>query len=230
MLACAFLATGGTLGALVYAPEKAGGSVSVYAGTGDAAGSGRGGFSVSRGDAQPGTPPGARPMARSKPVSVKIAKIGVGAPVDPVGINANGIIEAPPIENPNLIGWYKHGPTPGEKGPAIILGHVDTYTGPAVFAELATLKKGDRIEVSRADGSVAVFAVERVEHVSKKRFPTASVYGNLDHAGLRLITCGGTFDREARSYTENAIVYARLVASRPGRDASALTMSFLKDR
>jgi sortase (surface protein transpeptidase) len=97
----------------------------------------------------------------------------------------------------------------------VILGHVNTRAGPAVFARLPALAKGDRVQVSRADGSSATFAVDEVQRVHKRQFPTARVYGNLHTAGLRLITCGGAFDAERRSYTDNIIVYATLIASSP---------------
>jgi hypothetical protein len=96
----------------------------------------------------------------------------------------------------------------------VLLGHVDSARGAAVFYDLGRLRPGNRVEVSRADGRVAVFTVESVERVAKDRFPTRRVYGPLDHAGLRLVTCGGAFDRAARSYRDNVIVYAALTSVR----------------
>jgi sortase (surface protein transpeptidase) len=110
----------------------------------------------------------------------------------------------------DVAGWYVHGPRPGDIGPAIIAGHVDSKRGPAVFYRLRDLAEGDSIEVGRADGSVAVFRVDAVEQYPKNRFPTAKVYGDLDHAGLRLITCGGDFDRSRGHYRDNIVVYASL--------------------
>jgi sortase (surface protein transpeptidase) len=153
-------------------------------------------------------------MAKSVPTRVRIPKIRVNAPVRPVGLDTDGFVQVPPLKRPNLTAWYRLGPTPGQLGPAVILGHVNTKAGPAVFARLPTLAKGDAVEVDRADGSVAAFTVDRVEWVRKRSFPTARVYGNIRTAGLRLITCGGTFDPKAGSYNDNIIVYATLSGSR----------------
>ncbi|MBG0831640.1 class F sortase [Planomonospora sp. ID67723] len=162
--------------------------------------------------AQAASPPDATAavLPRSMPVAIRIPAIGVSAPVRAVGLDADGAVSAPPVRQPNLTGWYKHGPTPGELGPAVILGHVDTITGPAVFARLRELAPGAVIEVVRRDGSTATFVVDGLEKASKRTFPTGRVYGRLEHAGLRLITCGGDFDHSARSYTDNVIVYAHL--------------------
>ncbi|MBG0831587.1 class F sortase [Planomonospora sp. ID67723] len=147
-------------------------------------------------------------LPRSTPVRIRIPAIGVSAPIGTVGLEDDGTVGTPPIDHPNTTGWYKHGPTPGEAGPAVILGHVDTTTGPAVFARLRQLLPGDAIEITRRDGSTVTFIVEGIEKAPKRNFPTGRVYGALDHAGLRLITCGGDFDTRARSYTDNVIVYA----------------------
>ncbi|MDD7942881.1 sortase [Actinomycetospora lutea] len=109
-------------------------------------------------------------------------------------------------------GWYRHSPTPGERGPAVLLGHVDSaHDGPAVFFNLGALRPGDTASVRRADGRDAVFRVTRVATVPKDRFPTDEVYGDTTGAELRLITCGGTFDRGAGSYTDNVVVDAVLI-------------------
>ena len=112
-------------------------------------------------------------------------------------------------------GWYRNSPSPGTLGPAIILGHVDSRAfGPGVFYSLQNLQPSDVIDVTRADGTVAEFSIDSVQTVQKSDFPTLQVYGNLDHAGLRLITCGGEFDPNAHSYESNIIVFASLVGSR----------------
>ncbi|WP_068899990.1 class F sortase [Planomonospora sphaerica] len=147
-------------------------------------------------------------LPRSAPVRIRIPAIGVSAPVMAVGLEADGVVGAPPVEQPNLAGWYRYGPTPGQIGPAVILGHVDTTSGPAVFARLRELAPGDEIEITRRDGRLVTFVVDGLEKAPKRNFPTGRVYGRLDHAGLRLITCGGAFDRSARSYIDNVIVYA----------------------
>jgi sortase (surface protein transpeptidase) len=118
------------------------------------------------------------------------------------------------LTQPKLTGWYRLGPAPGQLGPAVIVGHVNSKAGPAVFSRLSRLSKGDKVEVDRQDGTVAAFTVDRMERVSKHAFPTARVYGNLPTAGLRLITCGGAFDSKTGSYNDNIIIYASLSGSR----------------
>ena len=177
------------------------------------------------GPAGPPSPPGwaatTRPVDRhgpvldpSPPVRVDVPSIGVRAPLARLGLEADGSVQVPPADRPGEAGWYEGGPTPGERGAAVILGHVDSAKGAAVFYDLGRLRPGHRVEVSRADGRVAVFTVESVERVPKGRFPTGRVYGPLDHPGLRLVTCGGSFDRGKRSYTDNVIVYAAETAVR----------------
>jgi sortase (surface protein transpeptidase) len=145
-----------------------------------------------------------------------VPAIGIDSSLIDLGLNADGTIEVPSLDDPDSKpGWYTGSPTPGALGPAIILGHIDSRQfGPGVFYSLQDLQAGDGIEVTRADGTVAQFAVDNVRTVPKSNFPTLEVYGNLDHAGLRLITCGGEFDPDARSYESNVIVFASLVGSR----------------
>jgi hypothetical protein len=109
-----------------------------------------------------------------------------------------------------VVGWYVHAPTPGELGPAVLAGHVDSRRGPAVFFRLATLRPADRVMVGREDGRTTVFTVDRVARYPKPRFPTAEVYGDLPYPGLRLITCGGDFDRGRGSYRDNIVMFASL--------------------
>ncbi|MEU8265614.1 class F sortase [Sphaerisporangium sp. NPDC049002] len=151
-----------------------------------------------------------RPLGKSAPTRIRIPGIGVDAPLRSVGVEKNGEIEVPPLSRPKLAGWYRLGPAPGEMGPAVILGHVNTTRGPAVFSRLRELKRGDKITVVRADGSTARFTVDGAEQASKNRFPTKRVYGHVDSPSLRLITCGGVFNPRAHSYTDNIIVYATL--------------------
>jgi LPXTG-site transpeptidase (sortase) family protein len=157
--------------------------------------------------------PRARVLARSVPVSIRVPAIGVSAPVQKVGKNADGTVQVPPLDSHNLTGWYEYGPTPGQRGDAVILGHVDTATGISVFYYLKDLKAGDKIYVTLTDGKVATFEVDGLQKVSKDAFPTASVYGKSGYASLRLITCGGTFDETTGHYLYNIIVYAHLVAT-----------------
>ena len=162
--------------------------------------------------ADPGPSPGAtgraqQPLGRSVPVRLTIPAIGVDTDLLAVGLAADGTVEVPPLESP-LAAWYEYSPTPGELGPAVLLGHVDSArSGPSVFYDLAALEPGDAVTVDRADGSVVAFAVERVERYPKAAFPTADVYGDLPYPGLRLITCGGGFSDG--HYLDNVVVYAR---------------------
>lgn len=153
----------------------------------------------------------AAPIARSEPVSIEIPVLGVDSTLMDLGLQPNGTMEVPPGAFP--AGWYTRAPTPGELGPAIIAGHVNWAGHAGVFARIHELKPGDQIVVRRSDGSTALFRVDEVARYPKHEFPTKAVYGNIDHAGLRLITCGGEFDREAHSYVDNIVVYASLARS-----------------
>jgi Sortase domain len=153
------------------------------------------------------------PIAR--PVSVAIPSIGVTSDLLTLGLNGDGTVEVPPLAADDQAGWYERGPAPGAVGPAVVLGHVDSAEfGPGVFFDLGALRPGDEVSVARADGTVAVFAVDRVERHPKDDFPTIEVYGNTDDAQLRLITCGGDFDSGARSYQDNIVVFATLADTR----------------
>jgi sortase (surface protein transpeptidase) len=152
-----------------------------------------------------------RLLSRSAPVGVDIPAIGVSAAIVGTGVAANGSIEVPPLDKPGEVGWYRYGPSPGEAGGAVLVGHVDSRTsGPAVFFDLGRLHKGDKIEVRRGDGSTAVFTVDGVAMYPKNEFPAAQVHRVAKQALLRLITCGGPFDEKAHSYVDNVIVYATL--------------------
>lgn len=157
--------------------------------------------------------PRAKPLARSAPVTIRIPRIGVNAPVMKVGRDADGTVQVPPLEEHNLTGWYRPGPAPGQRGAAVILGHVDSTTGISVFYYLKDLHAGNKVYVTLADGKVAVFAVDGLQRVAKDAFPTASVYGKAGYPSLRLITCGGPFDEATGHYVDNIIVYAHLVSS-----------------
>ncbi|MFH8492985.1 class F sortase [Streptomyces coeruleorubidus] len=150
-------------------------------------------------------------LPRSRPVRLHIPKISVNAPFTDLAIGRSGQLEPPPADDTNLVGWYAKGASPGEAGTAIIAGHVDTATSPAVFAGLSALKKGDRFHVTRADGSRATFVVDGAESFDKDAFPSERVYGDTPDAQVRLITCAGAYDRQARDYTENLVVFAHLV-------------------
>ncbi|MEV6397015.1 class F sortase [Streptomyces sp. NPDC051907] len=149
-------------------------------------------------------------MPRSAPNRVSIPAIAVDAPFVPLAIGKSGALDAPPAHDVNLVGWFAGGPTPGELGTAVIAGHVDTKTGPAVFALLSSVQPGNKVDISRQDGTTATFVVDAVESFSKADFPNDRVYADTPDAQLRVITCGGDYDREAKDYTENLVVFAHL--------------------
>ncbi len=138
----------------------------------------------------------------------------------PLGLRSDGSIEVP--TDFGQTGWWVDGPEPGEVGPAVILGHVDSRQGPAVFFDLRRLQPGDTVHVDRIDGTAVTYAVERIEKHSKDAFPTDTVYGPTPEPVLRLVTCGGDFDRNVRSYEDNVIVFANLVEdSSTGQSAAS---------
>lgn len=154
-------------------------------------------------------------LSRSVPVRLRIPTINVDSSLRKIGLDSAGTIATPPLVKDSHAYWLTVSPTPGQLGPATIIGHVDSAAyGPGVFFRLGDMRPRDKIFLTRADGTVAMFEVERVAEYSKDRFPTSAVYGNIDHAGLRLITCGGTFNSAIRSYESNIVVYAALVSAR----------------
>ena len=163
----------------------------------------------------PSAASGAAPvMQRSVPTRLSIPSIGVDAPFVPLSLGADGALEPPPMSQPSEVGYYADGPTPGEQGAAIVAGHVDTKTGPAVFLLLSLVKPGASVSVKRADGSTAAFKVDSVQTFSKASFPDQKVYGATADAQLRIITCGGTFDRTKQDYKDNVVVFAHLTSSK----------------
>lgn len=157
---------------------------------------------------QPTEPPLTLPEAA--PVGLRIPSLDVDAPMVDLGLLPDRTLEVPTTAAD--VGWYETSPTPGEQGPSIVAGHV-TYNGPGVFLRLGELGPGDVVEVDRADGSTAVFEVTEVGEYDKDEFPTVDVYGSTDHAGLRLITCGGAFNPDIGYYDSNVIAFAELVSS-----------------
>ncbi|MBQ1047031.1 class F sortase [Micromonospora sp. C51] len=152
------------------------------------------------------------PLPRAAPVEVRIPAVGIRAPLISVAADAAGALEVPPLDRPGVAGWYRPGVSPGETGNAVLVGHVDSPDGPAVFFHLGRLRPGDTIEIVRTDARMVRFAVHDVEAYPKDRFPTDLVYGPGDAAGLRLITCGGRFDRDTGEYVDNVIVFATRAA------------------
>ncbi|ARF82179.1 class F sortase [Kitasatospora aureofaciens] len=163
--------------------------------------------------AAPAAIPGAPALKRSKPTRLRIPQIGVEAPFTELTLNPAGQLNPPPPDNKNLVGWYRDGVTPGERGSAVVAGHVDTTKGPAVFLLLSLLVPGNKVEVSREDGTVAVFNVDSVQTFAKDAFPDQKVYGKTPDAQLRLITCGGAYDKKRRDYLDNVVVFAHLESS-----------------
>ncbi|MEU7025556.1 class F sortase [Streptomyces sp. NPDC015232] len=153
------------------------------------------------------------PLPRSEPVRVRVPSAGVDTgPVLGLGLNADGTVQVPTVAQADRIGWYDKGVTPGETGPAVLIGHYDTAAGPAVLRGVGRIRVGDRITVTRADGTDAVFRVRELEQVDKKAFPTKKVYGDTARPELRLITCGGELVDGHRP--DNIVVYADLVTAR----------------
>jgi hypothetical protein len=162
------------------------------------------------------------PLPRSRPTSFRIPSLGIDAPITGLGLNRGRELATPPVDKPKLVGWYQGGPTPGEPGTAIAVGHRDTRTGPAVFAALAQVKPGKVIEAGRADGRTAVYTVDRVKVFDKEGFPDKEVYGPARRPELRVITCGGLF-RWRTGYTSNVVVFAHLTQTREPRPAKSAT-------
>jgi LPXTG-site transpeptidase (sortase) family protein len=169
-----------------------------------------------------GTPPAAPDAAaaapaaaatgpsRSLPTAIDVPAIEARSSLVPLGLNADKTVEVPPVDQPLQAGWYEYGPTPGEIGPAVILGHIDGDHRKGIFWRLRELKAGDPVHIDRADGGRLTFTVTKVDQIAKKSFPTEAVYGNTDEPELRLITCGGAYDAASRNYQDNVIVYAEL--------------------
>ena len=149
------------------------------------------------------------------PVSIGIPRLHVFSRLEDLGVDDDGVMEVP--AEPADAGWYELGPSPGALGPAVVAGHVTWNQAPAVFFRLAELRPGDVVQVTRTDDVVAVFEVTRVERYPKSAFPTDMVFGAIDHAGLRLITCGGDYEQAAHRYTDNVVAFARLTGWHPSQ-------------
>ncbi|MGW1464474.1 class F sortase [Streptomyces sp. NPDC002308] len=206
-------------GAAVLASLLAGCGVGSEDGNGRGDGDGNGGGEAGRPEASAPAPAPARrsepaatatPLARSVPLRLEVPAIGVDTPVVRLGLAADGTVEVPAITAHDRAGWYEHGPTPGQTGPAVLLGHVTVGSyGDGVFRHLAQLRAGDRVVVRLEDSTAAEFAVFATRTVAKAAFPTEEVYGNVDRPELRLITCGGGRDSDG-GYQDNVIVFAAL--------------------
>lgn len=150
---------------------------------------------------------GATPV---RPVALEIPDIDVETGIMGLGLSATKELEVPPLREADTAGWYEASPAPGDPGPAVIVGHVDSTSGPAVFYELGKLDPGDTLTVTRSDRRTATFTVDRVATFAKSRFPTRRVYGATHGAELRLITCGGPYDAGRGGYQSNVVVFAHL--------------------
>jgi hypothetical protein len=141
------------------------------------------------------------------PVRLQVPRVGIDTRLIDLGLQADRTIEVP--ASAAVAGWYRRGPAPGQVGPAVLVGHVDSRTGPGVFYRIRELQAGDLVNVRRADGRDVHFTVTEVSRFAKSGFPTAAVYGPTPFAELRLVTCGGTFDTAQRHYRDNVVVFAR---------------------
>ncbi|WTX01151.1 class F sortase (plasmid) [Streptomycetaceae bacterium NBC_01309] len=153
----------------------------------------------------PAGPP-AQAVTDAVPTRVRIPALGVDSLLEALEIGPDGHLGTP--KDPHRAGWWADGPRPGSPGAAVLVGHVDSRTGPAVFYTLATLRPGARVEVARADGTTAPFTVTKVATYPKGEFPTDAVYGATAGPSLRLLTCGGRYDKRQRAYTDNVVVFA----------------------
>ncbi|HET6290608.1 MAG TPA: class F sortase [Amycolatopsis sp.] len=211
VLAAVLLAVLATLGILLSGPGKTGQAappqVTEQAGSSKAPPS-----AAPEPEQEPASEAVAEGLPKADPLSIDVPKIEAKSSLVPLGLNADNTVEVPPITRPMQAGWYVHGPTPGEVGPSVILGHVDGNKQKGIFFRLKELAPGDKVSIARKDGKTAEFAVTKVERVAKDRFPTDAVYGDTTEPELRLITCGGVFDKASRNYLDNIIVFARLIA------------------
>jgi sortase (surface protein transpeptidase) len=161
---------------------------------------------VVRANAEPMPVRSTEPVAA--PVRVEVPAVGLSAPVTATGLGSDGSIELPAV---SVAGWYREGPAPGAIGPAVLVGHVDSRSGPAVFYRLTALRVGDVVVVDRADGSAVRFQIYQVTVVRKSAFPTAAVFAPTAGADLRLVTCTGVFDPAQHHYLDSLIAWAKEV-------------------
>jgi sortase (surface protein transpeptidase) len=160
-------------------------------------------------------------LGRSTPITLALPSIGLTAPLIGLGMDSKGQSELPPFSQPDTAGWVRDSATPGAAGTAVLLGHVDTRTGPAVFWNLSAIKPGAQVGVTRVDGSTALFTVDAVRAFAKAAFPAAQLYAPARDAQLRIITCGGVFDRKRGQYDGTVVLFAHLSGVRPATSAAA---------
>ncbi|MFE9935791.1 class F sortase [Streptomyces hirsutus] len=160
-------------------------------------------------------PPAHRPLGEALPRRLDIPGLDVRAPVVSRGLDERGALDPPPFDRPDVVGWYADGVAPGASGTALVVGHVDTETRPAVFYRVSTLKPGQKIRVVREDDRVAEFTIEDIQVLAREGFDAQQAYGprRSGRAELRVITCGGTFDTARNRYTANVVVSAYLTGT-----------------
>ncbi|GAA1533622.1 class F sortase [Streptomyces albidochromogenes] len=160
-------------------------------------------------------PPAHAPVEGAAPRHVTVPSIGITAPVVPRGLDASGAVDPPPYHQPSKVGWYEDGTKPGARGVALLVGHVDTESKPAVFYGLSAARPGEKVRLARAGGESLEFTIDDIQVFTRERFDPRKVYGprESDRAELRLITCGGTYDKKARTYTANVVVSAYLTGT-----------------
>lgn len=190
-------------------PPDTSGGAGQSGGTGQSGGAGQ---ASPNSEAKPGSPP-PEPLPASVPTSLRIPAIKVSAPLLGLGLDASGHLDTPPVGKPNQAGWYRDSPSPGSAGNAIMAGHADTRSGPAVFYRLGLLRPGDKVEVVRQDRRTAVFTIDAVRIYPRADFPDAAVYGPTERPELRVITCGGKYDKKS-GYSDNVVVFAHLSSTR----------------
>ncbi|MEG3628837.1 class F sortase [Streptomyces poriticola] len=156
-----------------------------------------------------------RPLDAALPERLDIPELGIRAPVLARGLDGKGALQAPPYDRAGAVGWYAAGATPGEAGTALLVGHVDTETRPAVFYKISTLEPGETIRVVRDGAGVAEFTVDDIQVLTRDSFDAHQAYGphRSGRAELRLITCGGSFDKVSNRYTANVVVSAYLTGT-----------------
>ncbi|MCI0385683.1 class F sortase [Streptomyces sp. CNQ085] len=171
----------------------------------------------------PGDGAGHAPLPGAEPRRIDIDGVGVHARIIERGLDREGAVEPPPMDSADTVGWYADGPAPGAEGVALLVGHLDTDTGRAVFHRLPSVRPGDRIHVTRDDGRTAEFTVEDIAIAERADFDPREVYGarRPGRAELRLITCAGAFDRASGTYTANLVVSAHLTGVRSSAGAEA---------
>jgi Sortase domain len=180
--------------------------------SGGPAGSDVAGAGGAKGGTRPTAPASHAPLPPSPPVELTVPRMVIQARVVPLGLDSAGRLETPPMSRPHITGWYANGPSPGERGTSVLVGHRDTTKGPAIFLNLDALRPGDPVDVTREDRSVAEFTVDSVHTYARSSFPDKKVYGDAQRPELRLLTCGGHFDR-ASGYSANVVVFAHLTGA-----------------